>query len=121
MDKELANQIGLEITAAVRVIADKHGLKVTSSRGTFDPAGSLTSRITMESGDVKRIEFERYADSLGLKAEDFGKAFARGGRRFVVAGVTKRFGKKPIICTNLQGAEFVFTVDAVKLGLAVTA
>lgn len=74
-----------------------------------DDAGPLTP---------ERTEFERYAQSYGLKPEHLGTEFATDGERYCISGLSTGSPKYPILAKRVRdGRTYKFTPLRVRTAL----
>lgn len=101
INKSTVQTLAEEATAALRAVAEKHGITLKRERGSYDPsAGSFTGKWTFvcvsESGIPS--DFARNAAMFGLKAEDYGREFRTFSRgAFTLCGIKPRNRKYPIL------------------------
>lgn len=113
MNKQLANQIALEVEAAVKAVADKHGLVARVEGGKYDSAGYYPNlRLTAPEAD--QHNFETWAVRYGLRPDLLGKDVLVGGHSFKITGVDPAKPKYPVKATRWDGKAFKLTVESVK-------
>lgn len=121
-DAANARAIGIAAEEALQEVAKRFGLTVTRQGGTFGEA-DFTSRFKWVIGDAEAIEqrahakFADLAPIFGLKPEDYRRTFKQGSKIFRIDAI-ETHRKKPIICSDLQGREYLFDREAVRRGLA---
>lgn len=113
LDKTTASQIGADVEAALQAVAEKHGLTLSYRGGTYDPtAGTYKPRIQFTTSDGAENEFRQYATLYGLEADDFGREFKAGSRRFRISGLAPRSRTRPILAEEIgTGKTYKFTAD----------
>lgn len=98
------------------------GLKVTRGRSVYD-ADKLTLKmeITATGTDLEKKEFERWAELLGVKPEDYGREITYGGTRYTLCGLSVTRPKFPFVGKRLRdGAKFKLAAPGVKRALGYT-
>lgn len=109
-DRATARVIQAEMEAALKAIAEKHGVTVRGAGGSFDDTtfkAKFELRVTDGSAieDAARKEFDQYCALFGLKPEHFGKAVAIPGHgKWTVCGLAMNRAKYPIKMKNEAGA-----------------
>ena len=116
-----------DIDAAFAAIRQKHGVSLSIGNISYSPE-KATSRLTMVAiGDPNvasdpraaalakaQAEFKRYADSFGLKPEQFGATFKFGRDTYKLSGLKPRSPKRPILGTSItDGKTYVFPESAI--------
>ena len=118
INRATARQLSGEIVAALKEVADRHGLEVAVNGGTYGE-GMYKPKVVFKTATADQDEFASWADIYGLQATDFGRTFRSKGRIFKVAGVNPRGRVRPIICDEQpNGKRYVFPADTVKAALA---
>lgn len=104
MDKIKTKLIAAEVLHAIKEIGEKHDCVIAYKGGSYD-ANSATIKFefaeTAEDGTVMTqmaTDFQRYAESVGLKPEDLGRSFQRYGDTYKIVGFKPRATKMPVIC-----------------------
>jgi len=100
MTREIVRRLGAEAEEALKTVAEKYGLVVSRSGGSFDPvAGTCTPRFTFscESADGVPTGFAANAPLVGLEPDDYGRKFNTPRGMFTICGVKLRNRKYPII------------------------
>lgn len=113
MDKNKAKDIANDMAAALKAVADKHGMTVSVQGGTFDTTGVFKPRVEFRAADADRQEFVRYAVLVGVKPELFGKRFTVGGSTYVITGLKPAASRRPVMATRTDGMKFVFPVEMI--------
>lgn len=116
--KHLIEESDLVLTQALAPL----GLKVTRGRSVYD-ADKLTLKmeITAAGTDLEKKEFERWAELLGVKPEDYGREINYGGTRYVLCGLSINRPKFPFVGKRLSdGAKFKLAGPGVKRALGYT-
>jgi hypothetical protein len=116
IDRATAKQLGAEVEAALREIAERHGLELVPKGGKFDPSvGTFKPNFEFKTSDSGANEFALYADMFGLDADDFGKEFTTHGKTFRISGIAPRSHVRPILATEVAtGKGFKFTAESVQ-------
>jgi hypothetical protein len=106
------------IDAKLQEVSQEYGIALTIG-GMRYSASEITTRLTVKSigSDIKegesiqeasdRAEFDRYAQSFGLKPEYFGQVVIVNGKRFRIVGIKPRSSKFPILVQEV-GSDKVF-------------
>lgn len=100
MDKALCRTLAAEAKIALDAIASAHGLTVKVGGGSYD-AGTFRPKVVFEQADAAKLEFETYAESFGLRPEDFGAEFTIGPRTYRIVGIAPRSRRFGVIALNL--------------------
>jgi hypothetical protein len=122
------NQLRADLDAAFAAIRQKHGVTFSLGRITYSPEQASTKLTMTAVGDAAtasdpraaalvaaKAEFKLYADSFGLKPEQFGAEFKHGRDTFKLAGVRPRARSKPILGTsNRDGKTYIFAESVVR-------
>ena len=111
-----------EIDAALKAVADKHGISLTLGKITFAGDGSTMSGkiegAVARDGQVQTkeaVDFLKYAEVYGLKAEDLGRQFVSKGRWFEITGLRPKAPKRPVLARGVaDGQTYVFPVEMIK-------
>jgi hypothetical protein len=116
MDKQMLQQIRIDMNAALEAVAKKHGLnKLAAGNCSYDPAGAFTFKVEGVIGgglskDEARYENERSAYGL----PPLGAHWTDQSGTNVIEGMTA--GGKVIFSRG--GKKFVADADAVKVRVA---
>jgi hypothetical protein len=100
MDKLKANKMGVEVKAAMQIIAAKYGMEYRSKGGTFDdfmfhPKGEFLEKA-IDGVSVEKLEFEKYASLFGLQASDYKRVIVHKGEDYQLIGFELKRRKFPI-------------------------
>lgn len=115
--------IGQEIAAAVKDIADKHGVTIGYGGGRY---GGMKGEVKLAIGiknvtaavDQAKREFTAYARLLGLEGGDFGKTFVSRNAVYRITGCSISRPTYPVDCVRIKdGKGFKFDAATVKLAL----
>jgi hypothetical protein len=118
-----AKLMRVEITDALKSIAENYGLAFELGRITFDDNSfkvSVEAALVSEAGEPKMaIDFRKHCYKYGLKESDLGSIFKNASlERFEITGAKPRNRKYPIIAKKLSnGKEYKFTILSVTMGL----
>jgi hypothetical protein len=121
IDRNKVRLISAEIDAALKDIANRHNIQLTTGGGTFS-SNNFTIKVNgsaiSSDGSVMTKEaedFKSHAFLFGLKAEDLGKTFFQGGKMYEIVGCKPRSSKYPILaqCKN-DGKTYKFTANSIK-------
>lgn len=118
-DKHVIEDLGNDITAALRPIADKYGINMIVDRISYDN-NEATVRISAQnySENSRRkiwnhwIETQHPADGL-LRREDFGVDFTDGDHLYTIAGVNLSSQKNCVIVRHSNGMMFATDIDTI--------
>lgn len=120
IDRAAATLLQNEIAAAVRAIAEKHGLKVASNRCTYGASEakfSLTLGVIGEDGvDARyRTEWDSLHGLYGFDASDLGKTFRTASGEVRIVGLDSKRRKFPVVCQHTTtGKISLFVVKDVR-------
>lgn len=110
MDKAQAKALGAATQAALEEVAEKFGLTVKVSGGSFDPAaGTFKPKVEYVAADSERLTFERLAPAFGVDPALYGTTFVEAGRVFTVAELNTRAQRFPLVARDESGRAFKFT------------
>lgn len=116
--KELCRVLSAEIDAALKAVAEKHGLTVVVGGGSFDQT-SYRPRVDFKLLDSAPIEWNRYAGIFQLPLDAIGKRITLQGGEYVIAGLKPNASRMPVIVTRVAtGKSYKFTAQAVREALA---
>lgn len=120
INKATCQHLRKDVEQALKTVADKHGIRITTGRGTFTDA-DFTMKIEMAvigEGGVNlkaKLEFEQLAAFVGLKPEHFGLEFTSGGERYQIVGIKSRATAKPVLVLRLRdGQRFVMPAGPIQ-------
>jgi hypothetical protein len=108
-DKETANAVGDEIDAAIKAIAEKHGLTLWSVGGTYGDS-TFKGRYEVRVADADAITFKKYAARYGLNPEALGQTFEFDGK-VTVTGLRVGRGSAKITFTTEDGSKRIAPVN----------
>jgi len=115
-------QIRADIAAALKGIAETHGIQLSFGKITFH-ADNFRATVT---GDVMPnttpgtdtdVDLSSVIHGNVLPEHLRGRQFRVGGTLFTLSGVTARRRKYPFSGTGPQGGKYKFTFDQVQDGL----
>lgn len=102
IDRTLVNAIDKDIQAAIKEIADKHGLVIVPTRGSFTNTSfrkTIEFAVKSESGVPQQLvdDFSRYANMFGLSGVEIGTEFTARNKVYRIAGLEAKKRKKPFV------------------------
>jgi hypothetical protein len=115
-----------EVEAALKPIAEKHGLTLDRKGRTFyrdQMPVMFQFLVTQKDEDGNALsaagqEFKKNAFRVGLEPDDLGKEFMSRGEKYRITGLNLRRRKYPISAERLRdGKSFKFGADTVKFNL----
>jgi hypothetical protein len=116
--RPLLKALTADLNQALVAIAEKHGVQLKVGNGTFR-ADNATLKIEIaaidDNGTAKTKEasdFERCANSYGLKPEDLGTEFTFQGKTLTLVGAKPRSTKYPLLATDTVGRTWKLPVSA---------
>lgn len=123
-DKPSTQVLRSALVAALAQIEESLGVKIEVGSMSFDRGRTFTAKLSaviQQEGEptitTEALEFQRFADMLGLKKEDLGQTFTQGGKRYTVTGMSKGRSKMPIFAKREDnGKTYKFPVYAVLHG-----
>lgn len=134
-DKQNLKTLRADLDAALKAVADKHGIDLSVGTIRFDAAAfsaKIDGAVKQKAADGSVVEgdlpashkwvvgWNRYAESYGFKVTDLGREFSLYGKRYRVAGLTIH-GKDALVAKPLDRKTDKFMLlpaDAVKAALA---
>ena len=125
MDKIKTKLIAAEVLHAIKEIGEKHECEIAYKGGSYDDnAATIKFEFAERAADgmvmtKMATDFQRYAESVGLKPEDLGRTFDRHGETYKIVGFKPRATKMPVIVEKLAGGgRYKLREDDVKRHLA---
>jgi hypothetical protein len=125
MDRETVKIIAAKVEAAVRGIAEEHGVQITYKGGNYTESSAV---LKLEVAEIRGGEavtreaedFRRNARLLGLQPEDLGREFKDwGGDTYKIVGAKVHSRKYPVLVKNLRtGKTFKFPEGRVQAALS---
>lgn len=117
-DRATLNRIKPEVEGAITDAIENlgYGFTVDFGGGSFDD-NSFKPKVTIviDGADLDRDEFEHYASLFRLSADDFGKEFSNGGRKFRLVGLKPNRPKWPVVGECIaDGKRYKFKEAALK-------
>jgi hypothetical protein len=117
IDRTACKTLHADIEAALRAVAERHGLDLAVKGGSFSP-NTYSPKIELRTKGAEAGDFARYAPLFGLAADSFGKQFVSNGAVYVVTGINPKADRFPILAERSSDRRaFKMTADAVKRGL----
>jgi hypothetical protein len=116
-----------DVEAALKPIAEKHGIKLERKSCTYRPDELPVAFkfITIEHDangntmDSRAKDFVRYASMYGLSKDDFLAEFRSGSRLFRITGFKPKARKYPVLAEDVKtGKTYKFSAEKVKMALA---
>jgi len=125
-DRQNLKDLRNDFDQAVAGLAKKYGIAISLGNIRFD-AAKATSKVefvvtTPGTANPREAlmaaDFSRYAESFGLKPEQYGETFTFGfGRKrntYKLVGLKPRSPKRPIVGTSLRdGKDYIFPESAI--------
>lgn len=126
IDSATCRMLAREIDAALREIADRHGLAVQVGGGKYE-SGYYEPKVRLAVRDAQgtaatpeAAAFRQLAQFYGLKQDDLGRTFESNGRTYRLVGLKARSDKYPFLAADVvTGKAFKFTSDVVRRGLGI--
>ena len=117
MNRDSATLLGHEAQAALEVVAQKYGLVLTKSSGSFGDGAFTTKWVfSCVAEDGTPADFARKAGMVGLCADDYGREFRTRHGVFSVYDIKPRNRKYPIIAKCVTTGDcYKFPVKALEL------
>jgi hypothetical protein len=118
-DRYTCRMLRAEIDAALKQVAEKHGISLRAGNARFGPDNmsmKLEAAIISSDGQVKspeRTDFERHAAMFGFKADDLGATFPFRGTTYEIVGLKVRSRKYPVLGKRADGKTFKFNANDV--------
>lgn len=119
-DREIINTMREKMQDVLQKIAGELGLDITIGGYRFDSL-KATTKVTLkirDNGEGKsadELEWNKWANMIGLKKEWFGKKFMYKGMRFTVIGLKRSRRKYPVLAEELMdGRKLCFPIETIK-------
>jgi hypothetical protein len=127
LNKATVIALRAEIQEALKSVAAKHGISITTGNGTFTGDNAtlkLEIAVIAVDGTVvsKTVSaFQSLATLYGFKPEDLGRTFKSGSRTYTITGLDRNSYKYPLLASS-NGKTYKLPLDAVRkaLGIPVT-
>jgi hypothetical protein len=122
-DREIIKRLIEECDTVLTQALAPYGLNVSRGRSTYDRERfTLKMEITAAGADVAKTEFERYAQLLGVKPEDYGREFTSNGERYRLIGLNLNRPKFPFSAERIsgRGGKYKFPEPVIKRALGYT-
>lgn len=123
LNRATLRAISTDAEAALASVAKKHGVQIDVGGIRYN-ADHATMKVEIAAiasdGTAKTKEatdFERYADSYGLKASDLGREFNYLGDTFTLIGAKPRSTKYPLLAKRSDGKVYKLPLNVVKYAL----
>ena len=118
IDRRALETIRAAAMPAVAAALAPLGITIKPGRSKFSngSTGTLVIELALAGVDTEREDFERYAplfEFLGLKPEDYGRAFDFNGKRYRLVGLAPGNRTFPVLAEGPDGERYKFTEDAV--------
>jgi hypothetical protein len=123
MDSRKTKQIGAAMLSALAPVAKEFDCVIAYKGGSYGDTAAILKIEFAERSEAGIVmtqmatDFQTYAESVGLKADDLGKSFERHGNTFKIVGFKPRATKMPVIAERQDGKRFKFREDDVRRGL----
>jgi len=105
-DKTFCRALGHECEAALKAIAEKHGLTVAYHGGSLG-VGAFTAKLEFSEADRAQREFAEYCALWDLVPSDFGAVVQVQGQPHRLVGIAASSYKMPFIMERLSdGSKF---------------
>lgn len=105
-DRAFCRALGMECEAALKAIAEKHGLTVAYHGGTLG-VGSFTAKLEFSENDREQKEFNEYCRLVGLMPTDYHAVVVVSGKPHRLVGVRPSSYKMPFIFERIEdGARY---------------
>jgi len=121
IDKPALRLLRSEIEAALRPLAEKHGIDFGTGRCKYTGANAtIEVKISVRDaeGNIRTREAEDYkrlAASCGLKAEWLGAEFTSQGRTLRITGLNPKAVKYPVLARDIaDGQGYKFRAEVIK-------
>jgi hypothetical protein len=101
MDKSTARALGIEVAAALKAVADRHGMTIEVNGGRFD-SGTYQPRVMFKEGGNDEREFARDAPRYGLTAVSFGRPFVSQGETYIITGIAPASHVRPVLARRVS-------------------
>lgn len=111
-----------DLEAALKTVADKHGLTVSRAGGgkydtlSYSPKVEFKVTETADGTSAAQAEFERFAPMLGIPADWYGKTFQSNFRQHKIESIRPAAWKAPIITVS-GGKRYKFSIELVRMYL----
>ncbi len=120
-NKPTIRQIRPKLAAALKDLADNHGINIDVGNASFDKS-SCTFKLVLSTRDESGLaqtpevmEFKRSAELVGLKSDDLGRRFRSNGRIFEITGMSLNARRYPIMAKRVtDGKVYKFHQDSVR-------
>lgn len=121
-DKPSTQVLRSALVAALASVEESLGVKIEVGAMSFDRGRTFTAKLSaviQKEGEptmtTEALEFQRYADMIGLKKEDLGQTFTSAGKRYTVSGMSSGKSKNPIFATRTDnGKTYRFPVYVIQ-------
>lgn len=122
VDRAKAKLVVDEASALLDDLGKRHGLVLTSKRGSFtgETVNIRFGLVEAESSeDAERKRFREAAGLFGLTVADYGRTFKyHDGATYTVVGIRPKARKRPVLAKSQNGKTYSFPIGLVKLELA---
>jgi hypothetical protein len=119
VDKATAKAVQQEMGDALKAIAAKHGLEITSSRSTYSESEfnlSIKSRSTSQEDNA--ATWARYAPMYGLPLDGLGQTITLNRKVYTITGLDLNRRAYPVRVTDAYGKALLLREEAVRRALA---
>jgi len=119
MDRKTCRELAAKVEALVReALGDEY--QVDEKGGSYDKTSyTVKIQIAEKTEEGEALTPERRAFVEGdwmhkLGADALDKTFSQNGRRYRIVGFKPRARKRPVICEDLSGRQYVFPIALVR-------
>jgi hypothetical protein len=123
-DPNACRLLRAELEAALKIVADKHGISIKTGKMTYSDTNvkvSLEVATVSEGGEVntrEKKDFLQFAEIYGLKPTDLGRNFKSQGELYQITGLNTKKQKFAIQAKRLRdGHSYGFVAEDVKRAL----
>jgi hypothetical protein len=119
IDRDACRVLGADVAAALKAVADKHGLVFTYKGGTFDPSGIFRPSVEFAVADAAKAAWNRYCGLCDLPADAVGATVALRDGVYQILRLNPGAPKFPVVARKLaDGREYKLRADPVAAALA---
>ncbi|NTF18262.1 hypothetical protein G6L37_07565 [Agrobacterium rubi] len=126
LNQQTLTSIRIDVEKALKEIGDRHGIDLNFGHGSFTPSGltgklqiKMAARNDSSEKSGQQIEFEALAPRYGLTADDYGREFSHGRRRFKLIGINPN---RPSNCLSIacvkNGTEYLLDLQSYRFAIS---
>ncbi len=127
-DRNICKMLRPELEKTLIPLEKQFKIKANIGRATY-MQNNATFKVELavidgKTGDAITEEAEAFricARRYGFDPDDLGKEFYCAGRKFKITGLRTKATKRPIVCTDDKGKNFIFDATTVLMSLKKTA